>query len=317
MELRNRHDRLVRRDLKHAVGRRVHDQRAGPHVFGPELVDDPRAGRRSVPQHAASGPARKHRDDVAGKSVRERRERAIEDDAHHLPMPGDRVLARRRFRHAADRGWGDRGMMRDRCANRRDAIEPEAAQRRQPQRDPLRDVADSIAAAIAVRRRIGKLTHAHAVEDDHDGAGVESTGRGHARTHLINAWKDHGRSRLTTKVTKYTKNTKKTSNRRERKARRSTRATAAGTAGRERNLKRLANANHLPTLLFVFASCFSFRGPLRGQSRAWSLSCLSWIFVFSWFRSSSLRALRLNAGNVCRVTATTGARSSWSPAWAS
>ena len=33
VQLRHGHDRLVRGDLKHAVGRRVDDQRAGPHVL--------------------------------------------------------------------------------------------------------------------------------------------------------------------------------------------------------------------------------------------------------------------------------------------
>jgi len=62
------------------------------------------------------------------------------------------------------------------------------------------------------------------------------------------------------------------------------RATAAGAAGRERNVKGLANANHQRRVVFVFARPFSFRGPLRGLSRA---------RVFGVFRGlRTLRTLR-------------------------
>ena len=57
IELANRHDVLVRRDLEDAVGRRVDDRRAGPHVLGSELVDDLRPGSGLVAEHAAPGPA--------------------------------------------------------------------------------------------------------------------------------------------------------------------------------------------------------------------------------------------------------------------
>jgi hypothetical protein len=57
IELGNRHDLFVRRDLKHAVGGGVDDQRAGAQVLGPELVDDRGTRRRLVADHAAAGEA--------------------------------------------------------------------------------------------------------------------------------------------------------------------------------------------------------------------------------------------------------------------
>ena len=48
IQLRHGDDGFVGGDLEHAVCRRVHDERAGPHVLGAELVDDLRSGRRLV-----------------------------------------------------------------------------------------------------------------------------------------------------------------------------------------------------------------------------------------------------------------------------
>jgi len=127
----------------------------------------------------------------------------LEHDAHHLPMAGDRVFARRRFRHPAVRADGtsrrNRGdrrglreafLKRDLCvlrvpgvfffwrgAEARDAIEAEAPQGRHLERHTPRDVANRVAAPIAVRRRVGQLADADAVHDDHDRA---PEGRGHA-----------------------------------------------------------------------------------------------------------------------------------------
>ena len=68
IELGHRHDVFVRGDLEHAVGRRVDDERAGPQVLGAELVDDRRAGRRLVAEHAAAGQARELVDDRRRRS---------------------------------------------------------------------------------------------------------------------------------------------------------------------------------------------------------------------------------------------------------
>jgi hypothetical protein len=55
-------------------------------------------------------------------------------------------------------------------AQRNETIETEAAERWDAQRDLLRDVADGVAALIAVRRRIRQLADTDAVHDNDDGA---------------------------------------------------------------------------------------------------------------------------------------------------
>src|SRR5262249_53784654 len=52
----------------------------------------------------------------------------------------------------------------------RDACKPEAAQRRDLQRDPFRDVADGVAALIAVGSSVRQFADADAVHHDHDRA---------------------------------------------------------------------------------------------------------------------------------------------------
>ena len=104
-----------------------------------------------------------------GKPVGKHRKRTIEHDAHHFPVAGDRVLAGRRLGHAPDRARTD-----DRSAaivaDRRDAPQAERAQRRQRERHPPRDVAEGVAALVAVRRRIRQFADADAVEHDDDGS---------------------------------------------------------------------------------------------------------------------------------------------------
>ena len=65
VELVDRDDVLVRRDLEHAVGRRVDDRRAGAHVLRPERVDDRRAGRDDVAERLPADAPLEFRDDVA------------------------------------------------------------------------------------------------------------------------------------------------------------------------------------------------------------------------------------------------------------
>src|SRR5439155_11337306 len=92
---------------------------------------------------------------------------------------------------------------------------------------------------------------------------------------------------------------KKTFSRRDRKARREARATAAGAAGRERDAKRLTNANTLaiPCLCLCLRGAFSSRRPLRGR-RALSLfrglrGLVSFLcFVCFVVEALSLRVLR-------------------------
>ena len=96
-------DVLVRGDLKHAVGRGVDDRLARAHVFGAEVVDDFRARRGVIAKRAAADALLERVDQLLREPVREHGKRAIEHDAHHLPVSRDRVLPLRRFGHAADR----------------------------------------------------------------------------------------------------------------------------------------------------------------------------------------------------------------------
>ena len=65
IQLRDRHDVFVRGDLEHAVGRRVHDRLAGPHVLVAELLDDGRAARGLVGRGAAADSPLELVDDLA------------------------------------------------------------------------------------------------------------------------------------------------------------------------------------------------------------------------------------------------------------
>ena len=94
IQLWQRHDVFVRRDLEDAVSRCVHDERAGAHVVGPELVENLRARGRLVAQHATSGLPRELTDDLWRKPEGKDGKGAIEDDAHQLPMAGHGILSR-------------------------------------------------------------------------------------------------------------------------------------------------------------------------------------------------------------------------------
>ena len=129
-------DVFVRGDLEHAVGRRVDDRRAGPHVLGPELVDDRRAGRDRVAERRRGRCAARTRAiTLGGKAVGKRRKRPVEHQPHQLPVPGHRVLAGRRLRHAAERAERRR---RPVAADVDDARRAERAQRGHAQRRPPR-----------------------------------------------------------------------------------------------------------------------------------------------------------------------------------
>ena len=117
-------DVLVRGDLEHAVGRRVDDRRPGPHVLGPEFLDDHRARGHGVARASCGRCAARTR----GSSPRESRSGNTgngrsSDEPHQLPVAGDRVLARRPLGHPAERR-GRRGHRRaarevGRCATGR------------------------------------------------------------------------------------------------------------------------------------------------------------------------------------------------------
>jgi len=122
---------------------------------------------------------REFAEEIGGKAVGEHRKRTVEHDAHHFPMAGHRILARRGFGHAADRR---RTAWRNSWAGRRaqidEAIQSQRPQRRDCQRHAPGNVPQRVTALVAVSRGIGQLADPHAVKDDDDGA---AEWRGHAR----------------------------------------------------------------------------------------------------------------------------------------
>jgi hypothetical protein len=160
--LGDRDDLFVRGDLKNAVGRGVDDRTAGAHVLGAELVDDRGPGRDRVAERRAADAPLELGDDIRGKAVRKRREGALQDHAGHLPVSRHRILAGRSLGHAS---VGAHGRVHQRHAMDVGHVrKSEGAQRRQFQPDGSRDVAERVAAAVAIRVRVRQLADADAVE---------------------------------------------------------------------------------------------------------------------------------------------------------
>ena len=169
VQLFQRHDVDVRGDLQHRVGRRVDDQVTGLHVLGAEVVDHLGARVRAVAEDAAARGGPQRVDHVVGEAVRVGAQRHRRDDAHQLPVAGDRVLARaERVQAAMDDGVPDRR----RSLQRHDVAEPERGQDRQVEpADRFRDVSERVGARVAVVGAVGQLAGAAGVDDDHEGAG--------------------------------------------------------------------------------------------------------------------------------------------------
>src|SRR5438132_9559126 len=85
IQLVDGYDGFVRRDLKHAVRRRVDDRRAGPHVLRPKRIDDHRSGRRDVALRCPPNPSLELANDLLWESVGKSWKWLIEHDAHHFP----------------------------------------------------------------------------------------------------------------------------------------------------------------------------------------------------------------------------------------
>jgi len=134
-------------------------------MFLAQLVEDHRAGRRTVTQDATPRTARELRDQRIGKPVRVGRERFREDEAAELPVTGRAVLTRtHRLQDAVRR---HRGRHRSEAPDRRTATEPEALEVREYQpTDVAGDIPQGIAPGIAVRRRIRCGAASQPIEDD-------------------------------------------------------------------------------------------------------------------------------------------------------
>ena len=89
----------------------------------------------------------------------------LEHEAHQFPVPGHRVLARRDLGHAAERAERRAaGAAGPRAARSREM--PSALQVRDAERHLGRDVAEGVAAFVAVGRRVRQFADADAVEHD-------------------------------------------------------------------------------------------------------------------------------------------------------
>ena len=122
-----------------------------------------------VAQRPAADAALELGDELRREAVREHRERPIEHEAHHLPVAGDRVLAGRGLRHPPEGPDAALGIERSPTVED-DAVETEATQVGNAERNRRGDVAEGVAALIAVRGRVRQLADADAVEHDQDDA---------------------------------------------------------------------------------------------------------------------------------------------------
>ena len=158
----------VRGDLQHRVRRGVDDQVAGREVLRAEVVDHRGAAVGPVAQDAAAGAVDQLVEDLVREAVRVRAQRARRDDAHQLPVAGDRVLARpERVQPPVD----DAVRRRRHARQRHDVAEPEALQDRQVEpAGGLGDVAERVRARVAVVGRVGQLARPAGVDDDDEGS---------------------------------------------------------------------------------------------------------------------------------------------------
>ena len=94
------------RHLKDAVGRRVDDRLARPHVFNAQLLDNLGSGRRAIAERAAADAAFERFHDLGRKAARVERKWLRQMDPDHLPVSGGGVLARRgEGTFSEGRGW--------------------------------------------------------------------------------------------------------------------------------------------------------------------------------------------------------------------
>ena len=162
IELGERHDVLMRRDLEHAVRRGVYNQLPRFHVLFAVVRDHRRARIRAVAQHAAAHSRRKALEERGREAPRERGQRLLADDARDLPVADRRILAVRFLREP--RKCGGR---RVRPFSARHAVyveKPERAEVWQRKARAFRTAQKRVAARVAEARRVRHLPDADAVE---------------------------------------------------------------------------------------------------------------------------------------------------------
>ena len=121
-----------------------------------------------LPSDAAADAPLEFVHDFRRKAVREKRERLVEMNAHHFPMAGGGVLSRRSQGAAAERRQG-RGVGR-KSGEGLDVAEAEAARLGSRRPTAARDIAQRVAAGVAVGGGVGHLADSYAIEDDPDDA---------------------------------------------------------------------------------------------------------------------------------------------------
>ena len=160
---------LMRGDLEDAVGRRVDDRRAGAHVLLAQFLDDLGAGGGLVAERPAADAAFELAHHLGREAVRVQRERLGEVNADHFPMAGGGVFAGR-SQGAVAVSAGGRGGGSD-AGERLDVAEAEARKVGQLHAANAGDVAQRVAARVAILRGVRHLADADAVENDPDDAG--------------------------------------------------------------------------------------------------------------------------------------------------
>ena len=88
----------MRRNLKYAVGRGIHNRISGSHMLIAQLLDDLCAAGCPVSQGFPADGRFKLRHQLFGKAVWKRGKRPIQHQARHFPVPAGGVLAVKLFR---------------------------------------------------------------------------------------------------------------------------------------------------------------------------------------------------------------------------
>ena len=152
VELLQRDRVLVRGDLEDRVRGRVDDPLPRPLVLLPQLLDDVRAGRGLVSQHAAGGLVHERVDHVVREAVRIGRKCLRGDDPHVLPVARRRVLPLRALEEPA--GDCRCAWLRRASLERLDVAEAERLETRQVEpADGSGDVSERVRPFVPVLRR--------------------------------------------------------------------------------------------------------------------------------------------------------------------
>ena len=158
---------LVRRDLQHAVRRRVDDEPARLLLLAPVVVDDLRAGVGLVAEHFLPVARRREPlEDLLRESVRIRRHGLLGDDACDLPVSDRCVLAAREFPQPCKSTNGT--VCGRTAADAVDVKETELREVRRVQFRRRRQRCERAAVPIAEVRCVRCTPDAEAVEDDEE-----------------------------------------------------------------------------------------------------------------------------------------------------